>query len=546
MPAVKFLSNLAHVTRLSFQLDRKSAMSYLTQGPFMRMQPTIYKRAGNSYVIGEFLSSLEGKDQSCISAGVLFVRHIVVNQLPIHISVLCDLAEHLCASIIIADRQQRGLVHDIMLPLSWLVDWTSVAGEGPRSTDTFGLLALSLGSLLERLYSGSDADHLLFDTKNLAILGWRIRDTFFARICRCICLLAYNSNKTNHGFRYRTLKIITLMRRTDSNPRFLPLSHKYVNADSWPALMKAVRSSTTESPLDEMVVLLHAERPRPHPIRHVRQIVYRAPEEIPQLLGFSRSVLESATAQEAADGTETLPEEDDDALEEGPDTAEPDETLAEAEPLGEAEPIAMMPTLEAAKHTAEEIQAASVIQQAFRRVYRRAGSRKAEMAQSTYAAGCAGFFAMCLKEAADMDWPTREYRLRFLGPLPHLLLCLDVAHTAAQKQKKQVRKDLREAKHERLEALDKQLTQLIDTLKQIILMQKTLGPNAVIHRSRDLMSLKSQVSATVQLMRSLPFKTPEGLTRHLERAYKGIVQPRVFLQASAQKKPALNVEEEYV
>jgi hypothetical protein len=82
-------------------------------------------------------------------------------------------------------------------------------------------------------------------------------------------------------------------------------------------------------------------------------------------------------------------------------------------------------------------------------------------------------------------------------------------------------------------------------LKQVIQMQKTLGPKAAIHRSRDLTSLKSEVSAAVQLMRSLPFKTPEGLIQHLERAYKGIVQPRVFVQASAQRKPVLNTEEEY-
>lgn len=74
MPAMKFLSNLAQVGRLSFQLDRANAMSYSIQSPFMLMQPSIYKRAGSNYVVGEFLSSLDGREPSCISAGVLFVR----------------------------------------------------------------------------------------------------------------------------------------------------------------------------------------------------------------------------------------------------------------------------------------------------------------------------------------------------------------------------------------------------------------------------------------------------------------------------------------
>ncbi|KAJ7743864.1 hypothetical protein B0H16DRAFT_1889844 [Mycena metata] len=531
MPAMKFLSNLAQVGRLSFQLDRANAMSYSIKSPFMLMQPSIYKRAGSNYVVGEFLSSLDGREPSCISAGVLFVRHVVQNQLPMHISVLCDLMEHLCACIIVADRQQRGMVHDITLPLSWLVNWSSVSGEGPRQTDTFGLLAQSLGLLLERLYSGAGADHLLFDSKNLAILSWRLRDTFFARICRCICLLAYNSIQVNPSFRDKILKRLMTMRKSDPNPRFLPLSNNYVSATSWSDLVRAVRWSTAQSPLDEMVVLLHSERPR-HPIRNVRQIVYQSLEDIPRLLGTSRSLLENASVSAQGD---LFPAEDEDAVEEEPafvETDEPDEMLPVVEPVA----------IEAVKRTPEEIQAASVIQQAFKRGHRRAGRRKAELAESSFAAGCAGFFAMCLKEAADVDWPTREYRLRFLGPLPHLLLCLDVVHTAAMKQKKQVKKELRVAKHEKLEALDKHLTQLTDAVKQIFKMQQCLGPTAPLHRSRDLMLLKGEVSKAVQLLQNLPFKTPEGLTQHIERAYKGIVQPRVFVQASAPRKPELNVE----
>jgi hypothetical protein len=73
-PQMRFLSNLAQVSKLSFQLDRKDAMSYLTKSPFMRMKPSIYMRPGSCYIVGEFLSSLEGKEETCISAGVLFVR----------------------------------------------------------------------------------------------------------------------------------------------------------------------------------------------------------------------------------------------------------------------------------------------------------------------------------------------------------------------------------------------------------------------------------------------------------------------------------------
>ncbi|KAJ6519176.1 hypothetical protein C8R45DRAFT_1204389 [Mycena sanguinolenta] len=539
-PAATFLSNFARVARLSFQLDRKDAMSYLTNSPFMRMQPSIYKRPGGSYVVGEFLWVLEGKQEICISAGILFARHIIQKSLPIHIGVLCDVLEHLCACMVIADHQQRGFVHDVTLPLSWMVNWTSVSGEGPRQTDSFGLLANSLGVLLERMYSGAGAEHLFFEKKNLATLGSRIRDTFFARMCRCICLVAYNSSSTS--FRRKVLKTITALRRADPNPRSLALSDRYLKATNWLGLLQALRS-TAVSPHDEMVVLLHAERPRRRPNRHVRQIIYKTPEEIPQLLGSSSSLIESVSASDGdAQSSEVLvlPEDNED------DPPEDESGFAETGELEEVfsatEPVLMPPALEAVQTTEEEIRAALVIQQAFKRAHRRAEKRKAEMAKPSLSASCANFFAICLKEAEGIDWPNKAYRLRYLGPLPHLLLCLDVVLTAAQKQKRQIKKDLREATHEKLEALDKQLTQLTDALKQTIQVQKALGPTAAMHRSRDLGSLRTHVSKAVQLMRSLPFPTPEGLTQHLERAYKGIVQPKVFVQASARRKPELSVD----
>lgn len=227
-----------------------------------------------------------------------------------------------------------------------------------------------------------------------------------------------------------------------------------MTADSWTGLVRALRSSTAGTPLDELVVLLQAERPRPHPIRNVRQIIYKSLEDVPQLLGSGRSLVESVSLRDL--DAQPAEEEDDDAVEE--------ESFVDAsgtdEVLPDAGPVAMPPALEAVERTDAEVHAACVIQRAFKRVHKRAGRRKAELAESSLVAGCAAFFIACLAETTAWESPAREYRLRFLGPLPHLLVCLDVVHTHAQKQKKHVKKDLREAKHEKLEALDKQLTQL--------------------------------------------------------------------------------------
>ncbi|KAK7064824.1 UvrD-like helicase ATP-binding domain-containing protein [Favolaschia claudopus] len=540
-PAPKFLSNLAQVCRLSFQLDPKGAMSYLTNSAFMRMQPSVYVRAGSNYVVGEFLLSLEGRQETCISAGVLFVRHCVENSLPIQTTVLCDIVEHLCACLIVADRQQRGPVHNVTLPLSWMVNWTSIAGEGRRQTHTFGLLVQCLGKLLERLYTGTGAEHLLHENKNMSNLGWRYRDTFFARVCKCICLLGYHSSQP--GSQFRILKNLTRLRQSDPNPKTLHLSHRYVTATSWSGLVQALQWSTAGSALDELVVLVHADRPLP-PIRQVRQIVYKLPEEIPQLLGTSEALIEKVSAQEAApEGAEEIRDDIDEVAVEEPNDPGFTQGVEAEEVFPAAESVAMPPALEAVEHTEEEKHAASIIQSAFKRAQRRAARRKADMLKSNLAVSYASSFAACLSEAENIEWPNRNYKFRYLGPLPHLLLCLDLILDVAQKQKKQVKRDLRDAKHERLEALDKQLTELTDAVKKILQMQKNLSPTADLHKTGDLMALKSQVSSAILFIRNLPFKAQDGVTLHLDRAYKGIVQPKVFVQASARKKPALNVDD---
>lgn len=83
-----------------------------------------------------------------------------MNQLNIHVNVLCDVAENLCAGLVAADCQRRiGLIHNITLPRSWLVKRCSVAGGlgSARDSNTVWLFARALADLLEPVYSGNGA-----------------------------------------------------------------------------------------------------------------------------------------------------------------------------------------------------------------------------------------------------------------------------------------------------------------------------------------------------------------------------------------------------
>ena len=101
----------------------------------------------------------------------------------------------------------------------------------------------------------------------------------------------------------------------------------------------------------------------------------------------------------------------------------------------------------------EQIHATRVIQTAYRKFLRR--RRK-----STKSTTRASFFDACLEESLKMEWPNGiYYRLLFLGPLPHVLVCLSAAHSWAIDMKARNKKRLKVASHQELEDVGKRLTE---------------------------------------------------------------------------------------
>ncbi|KAJ6614863.1 hypothetical protein B0H10DRAFT_2042924 [Mycena sp. CBHHK59/15] len=529
VPELEFLTHFLHIANISFQFDRTHAMSYMTRGHFMTSpkKPLKYRRPPDGqYVVAELLCALDGQYDWCLSAGVIFIRHIIKSRLPVHVTVLCDVAEHLCACLTVADRQRRGPIHDITLPLSWLVKCASFAGEG-RETRMFWPLAEALSELLEPIYSSRGAEHLLFESE-----GYRIKDVFLARICRCLCLLAYNFR--NQPLRDFVWNSITDLRRRDPSRRFTSLCMKYVYAESWTSLAWAVRASTAGSMLDEMVQLLHADQYQPREFRWVRQIVYKKLEDIPRLLGSSPSISFQNTNDLATERTPTqgdAQEDDDSEIDTGEEpVVDVDERLPD-------HLLVDLPSVsEPAARSEEEMQAAAKIHKAILGAHRRAAQRKRGEIKSSLAGGS--------PKSVTMDRVHRLYRVYLLGPLPHLLLCLDIVHTHAQKEAKQLRKDLTSAEHEALELVDKKLTHVNRTLKEVIEIQKALKPTAGIHAGRNLDELKRWTIRAVSLFEELPFGKPPGLQYHFRIAYKGILQPWRAPEHREERKPRLNTEED--
>jgi hypothetical protein len=105
----------------------------------------------------------------------------------------------------------------------------------------------------------------------------------------------------------------------------------------------------------------------------------------------------------------------------------------------------------------DERKAASIIQSAYARTL----LRRRRAPKTGLLAARSRLYLACLHRAQNMVWKENSYyRLLFLGPLPHILLCLEIALSAPSTRKTAVKKRLLVNKHEELEELGPKLTQL--------------------------------------------------------------------------------------
>ena len=71
------------------------------------------------------------------------------------------------------------------------------------------------------------------------------------------------------------------------------------------------------------------------------------------------------------------------------------------------------------------------------------------------------FFEAFRVEASRMDWPHgRYYRMLFLGPLPHVLVCLSRVHSFLVGAKDKAKKRYNVAAHQELDDVMKKMTEL--------------------------------------------------------------------------------------
>jgi hypothetical protein len=198
---------------------------------------------------------------------------------------------------------------------------------------------------------------------------------------------------------------------------------RFLYSQNWDDVAKATRRSLKDSTTDEMIQLVHSSRAtevsHQPPLYGVRRLTYEATERLLIVIdAVNRDEDEHVAVDEA------------------------DEELASVEPQApelDEEPgmPSEIPKVEAVVYDEEHHAAATFCQRRWRM---KKSLREREISCRKLRSDLfQGTFQSCLTQAPNIA-SSRSYVKYFLGPLPHILLCLNIVTKRAHDLKKQSRK----------------------------------------------------------------------------------------------------------
>ncbi|KAG6919459.1 hypothetical protein DXG01_005718 [Tephrocybe rancida] len=506
-PAI-FLTQMLCATRLSLALDKQNALFYIYHSPYLQAQPVQYLQPNGSYILHDLLSSLVGEGR-------------------------------------------QGSFHGIVLPRSWLLRFDKKPEQAiKRETHISYLLIEPLRKLLEIIHTGAGAEYLGPEESSSLAFGYNTRN-----------------------LRVDIFNSIRSLYRADVN--FPAIYRQYVLARNWDELSRALRDTRRSVLVDELVQMHDLAR---GPVFYraefgVRVVPYKGYGDIARALGMPAPAVAAAEAQNANEelsAIATVAPEGHDApvvvLSKSPvvgNEAEADMDsphdihVFDADEEEEVNLETSPPVASQAPRSTEHL-AAAVIQRAYRRAVLQRQTRAVIVIQQAYRrilsrrqgvpkTRLSGKFSACLEIAHDASLKAKEnrhYCQHILGPLPHILLCLDVGLTSAKSQKAIAKKLFQTARHETLGEVGERMTELSRLLKVLTQAQKLLEPSSDVHGRCNIVELRRLVKETAEHLKNLPFEVPDsgGFHDDLDIAVKGIVAEKK--PPKARSKPALVWDED--
>ncbi|KAG1764093.1 hypothetical protein EV702DRAFT_1283367 [Suillus placidus] len=586
----QFLTTLMRITSLSFAFDRKDAPAYIAQAQCLSQNKCakLLRQPDNRYLVEDMLNSYREATPSGISSGILFLLHVLDNRLYVNLSVLCDCIEGILSSFVINHRMDTTLdelpLHGVVVPSNWLIFSQKFSVKKDVEPQSISSFLDAIGNLIKRLHvdcADGRALHTpqtVFNAHESTDFLWLahvtsvtplLRNIFIFRLCRTLCLVAHNTRYLM--VKHKVNSIVLHLHKTNG-PQHLAYYRKLVDdvveriallpdrgVPRLDGYLRAVLDFNTNNAASDLVELVHKTR-QSIQISSVRQLRYEKASEIPYLLSSHMVAAQSTLRVEAApfvprmqhpkdnatirqaekDNLESMPQEaDGEEVEkkEVPVVVDPEATDGMEdmdEALTSLTPLDPVPdeSLRSNGPTEEQVWAARRIQYAYRcHVWHRLGS--------AVDAEIDAIFITCLKEMQSSEWRPSYYRLLFLGPLPHLLACLEQGIALTYAAKAKTKGLLDKVSHEKLEELGRQRSEITSLLKKGMKLRKQLEPSSPDHRTRNIDALKRAVLEVGEFIQKVPGSTKDMQTK-FQMAHKGIVAEKKLFRVRMEK-PALNV-----
>ncbi|KAH9005755.1 hypothetical protein EDB86DRAFT_2843047 [Lactarius hatsudake] len=493
------------------------------------------------YTLRDFLAFMDGSGD--LAQGIRFFGYMVQIRLPVDPAVLCTVVERLFGLAIMAQRYRAlGSLHGVLLPRTWILAlWEDFFRFKDRRLAPLWQLAQATERLLKDIYTGEYQRHAIMDPRRGTLADLQnkapnfskdippkyVQDLCVARIFRCFCLLG-----ENFGIVRNNVVRIALSLRNVPSPDSIVFHWRYINSRHWTDLAATLYQSTT-SPFDRLVRLRLESSPISGPqIPGVDLVTFRDINSIPNVLQPRSGDLPTTTIESyenaggsyaatagrvaATDGIDGIGDEHVEGAAEysGDDAVD----------VGDGE----------GPDKSKEV---VIIQKAARRYLLKCVE---PISDDKLKVGRDRLFKSCKASASAVH---AGYRKIYLGPVPHLLLCLEWIISSARASKGTIKARRAGATLQELSDLTFQQTEMNDILKEARELRRQLEPGAIhsLHpqvdtqsrwdAARDLGPLRNAVMKTRdlsnRLSEHLSDHDPEFPTGELECAWNGIMPSEI-------------------
>ncbi|KAH9172875.1 hypothetical protein EDB89DRAFT_2229121 [Lactarius sanguifluus] len=493
------------------------------------------------YMLHDFLAFMDGSGD--LAQGIKFFGYMVRIRLPVDPAVLCTIVERLFGlAIMTARHRELGSLHGLLLPRTWILTlWEDFFKFKDKSLAPLWHLAQATEKLLKDIYTGEYQRHAIIDPRSRTLADLKnkapnfskdippkyLQDLCVARIFRCLCLQGENFGI----FRNNVVKV-ALSLRTVPTPESIVFHWRYINSRHWTDLAETLYQSTT-SPFDCLVRLCLESSPISGPqIPGVDLVTFGDINSIPNALQPRSGDLPTITIDphENAGGSYAATAGQVGAID-GIDGIGDEHVEGAAEYSGDD--AVDVGDGEGPDKSKEAV----IIQRAARRYLLKCIEPSSD---DKLKIGRDRLFKACKASASAVH---ARYRKIYLGPVPHLLLCLEWIISSVRASKGTIKARRAGATLQELSDLTFQQTELNDILKEAHELRRHLEPGASysLHpqvdtqsrwdAARNLGPLRNAVMKTrdmsKRLSEHLSDHDPEFPAGELECAWNGIMPSEI-------------------